>query len=85
MLPELLVIDEMGHDRLELEVTKEAHLLFKVIDQRYNQDKPLIFTTNVEESDWADFLGDPVDQSNHRPHIPPLDHNKDRWAKLPQV
>ena len=31
--PELLVIDEMGHDRLELEVTREAHLLFKVIDE----------------------------------------------------
>lgn len=57
---ELLVIDEMGHDRLELEVTKEAHLLFKVIDGRYNHDKPLIFTTNVEESDWAEFLGDPI-------------------------
>ncbi len=58
--PELLIIDEMGHDRLELEVTKEAHLLFKVIDQRYNQDKPLIFTTNVKEPDWADYLGDPI-------------------------
>lgn len=57
---ELLVIDEMGHDRLELEVTKEAHLLFKVIDGRYNFDKPLIFTTNVEEADWAEFLGDPI-------------------------
>ncbi len=58
--PHLLIIDEMGHDRLELEVTKEAHLLFKVIDQRYNQKASLIFTTNVEETDWADYLGDPV-------------------------
>jgi DNA replication protein DnaC len=58
--PELLVIDEMGHDRLELEVTREAHLLFKVIDERYKQSKSLIFTTNVEEQDWADYLGDPI-------------------------
>lgn len=58
--PELLVIDEMGHDRLELQVTKEAHLLFKVIDQRYKENKSLIFTSNVEEEDWSDFLGDPV-------------------------
>ena len=58
--PNLLIIDEMGHDRLELEVTKEAHLLFKVIDQRYNENASLIFTTNVEEPDWADYLGDPV-------------------------
>lgn len=58
--PELLVIDEMGHERLELEVTKEAHLLFKVINERYNKEKSLIFTTNVEELDWADYLGDPI-------------------------
>jgi DNA replication protein DnaC len=58
--PELLVIDEMGHDRLELQVVKEAHLLFKVIDKRYNNKKSLIFTTNVEEPDWAEFLGDPI-------------------------
>jgi DNA replication protein DnaC len=56
--PELLVIDEMGNDRLELQVVKEAHLLFKVIDKRYNEKKSLIFTTNVEEQDWAEFLGD---------------------------
>lgn len=58
--PELLVIDEMGHDRLELEVTREAHLLFKVIDERYKQRRSLIFTSNVEEPDWADYLGDPI-------------------------
>ncbi len=45
--PELLVVDEMGHDRLELQVTKEAHLLFKVIDGRYNSIiKFLIFQVN---------------------------------------
>lgn len=58
--PDLLLIDEMGHDRLELEVTKEAHLLFKVINERYNKEKSLIFTTNVEEQDWAEYLGDPI-------------------------
>jgi DNA replication protein DnaC len=61
--PELLLIDEMGHDRLELQVVKEAHLLFKVIDERYNQNKSLIFTTNIEEPDWAEFLGDPISTS----------------------
>ena len=61
--PELLVIDEMGHDRLELQIVKEAHLLFKVIDKRYNDNKSLIFTTNVEEPDWAEFLGDPITTS----------------------
>ena len=61
--PELLLIDEMGHDRLELQVIKEAHLLFKVIDQRYKENKSLIFTTNIEEPDWPEFLGDPISTS----------------------
>jgi len=61
--PELLLIDEMGHDRLELQVIKEAHLLFKVIDQRYKENKPLIFTSNIEEQDWPEFLGDPISTS----------------------
>lgn len=61
--PELLVIDEMGHDRLELQVVKEAHLLFKVIDKRYNDNKPLIFTSNVDKELWPEFLGDPVTTS----------------------
>jgi len=61
--PQLLVIDEMGHDRLELQVVKEAHLLFKVIDHRYKNNKSLIFTTNIEECDWPEFLGDPVSTS----------------------
>ena len=56
----MLLIDEMGHDRLELQVVKEAHLLFKVIDQRYKENKSLIFTSNIEEEDWPEFLGDPI-------------------------
>ena len=58
--PDLLIIDEMGHDRLELQLTKEAHLLFKVVDERYRDNRSLIFTTNVEENDWAEYLGDPI-------------------------
>jgi DNA replication protein DnaC len=58
--PDLLIIDEMGHDRLELQVTKEAHLLFKVVDERYQLNRSLIFTTNVEEKAWAEYLGDPI-------------------------
>jgi DNA replication protein DnaC len=61
--PELLVIDEMGHDRLELKLVKEAHLLFKVINKRYNDDRPLIFTSNVEKELWPEFLGDPLTTS----------------------
>jgi DNA replication protein DnaC len=59
-LPDLLIIDEMGHDRLELQLTKEAHLLFKVVDERYKFNRSLVFTTNVDENDWAEYLGDPI-------------------------
>jgi len=58
--PDLLIIDEMGHDRMELHLTKEAHLLFKVIDERYKINKSVIFTTNVAENDWAEYLRDPI-------------------------
>ncbi len=59
----------MGHDRLELQVIKEAHLLFKVIDERYKDNKSLIFTTNIEEPDWPEFLGDPISTSAILHHI----------------
>ena len=58
--PQLLLLDEVGHDMLQLEIVKESHLLFKVINRRYNDNKSMIFTTNLAESDWADFLGDPL-------------------------
>jgi len=60
---DLLLIDEMGHDRLELQVVKEAHLLFKVIDERYKLNQSLIFTSNIEEEHWPEFLGDPISTS----------------------
>ena len=50
----------MSHDRVELQVIKEAHFLFRVIDQRYKDNKSLIFTTNIEEPDWPELLGDPI-------------------------
>jgi hypothetical protein len=45
----LRISEVKRHDRLELQVTKEAHLLFKVVDERYQLNRSLIFTTNVEE------------------------------------
>jgi len=31
-----------------------------VIDERYKQNKSLLFTTNVKEQDMAEYLGDPI-------------------------
>jgi len=68
----------MGQDRLELQVVKEAHLLFKVINHRYKDNKPLIFTTNIEEPGWPWFPGDRISTSAilgrifHHPVIVPI-------------
>jgi len=57
--PEILLIDEVGFDRLEQESTRHASLFFKVIDARYGKSSTLM-TTNVDFKDLGDYLGDPV-------------------------
>jgi len=57
--PEILLIDEVGFDRLEQESTRNATLFFKVIDARYGRASTLM-TTNVDFKDLGDYLGDPV-------------------------
>ena len=57
--PEILLIDEVGFDRLEQESTRNASLFFKVIDGRYCKTSTII-TTNIDFKDLGDYLGDPV-------------------------
>jgi DNA replication protein DnaC len=57
--PEILLIDELGFDRLEQQDSKNASLFFKVIDGRYCKGSTLI-TTNIDFKDLGDYLGDPV-------------------------
>ena len=57
--PDILLIDEVGFDRLEQESTRNAALFFKVIDARYGKSSTLM-TTNVDFADLGDYLGDPV-------------------------
>jgi DNA replication protein DnaC len=57
--PEILLIDEVGFDRLEQESARNASLFFKVIDARYGKSSTLM-TTNVDFTDLGDYLGDPV-------------------------
>lgn len=57
--PDMLLIDEIGFDRLEQQDSKNASLFFKVIDGRYCKGSTLI-TTNVDFKDLGDYLGDPV-------------------------
>jgi len=57
--PDLLLIDELGFDRIEQQDTKNASLFFKVIDGRYCKGSTLL-TTNISFKDLGDYLGDPV-------------------------
>ena len=57
--PEILLIDEIGFDRLEQESSRNASLFFKVIDARYCKSST-IMTTNIDFKELGDYLGDPV-------------------------
>jgi DNA replication protein DnaC len=57
--PDILLIDEVGFDRLEQESARNASLFFKVIDQRYCKASTLL-TTNIDFKGLGDYLGDPV-------------------------
>lgn len=57
--PDILLIDEVGFDRLEQHEAKNASLFFKVIDGRYDKKTTLV-TTNVGFKELGDYLGDPV-------------------------
>lgn len=57
--PELLLIDEIGFDRLEQETARNASLFFKVIDGRYGKASTMV-TTNIDFKELGDYLGDPV-------------------------
>ncbi len=57
--PEMLLIDEVGFDRLEQESTRNASLFFKVIDARYCKGTTIL-TTNVDFKVLGEYLGDPV-------------------------
>jgi DNA replication protein DnaC len=57
--PEILLIDEVGFDRLEQHDARNACLFHKVIDGRYCKGSTII-TTNIDFKELGDYLGDPV-------------------------
>lgn len=50
---DVLVVDEMGYLNLRPEQT---NIFFKLMEERYRQ-RPTIITTNLDYSEWANFLG----------------------------
>ena len=59
--PQVLLIDEIGFDRLEQEEAshRNASLFHKVIDGRYCKGSTMA-TTNIDFQALGDYLGDPV-------------------------
>ena len=57
--PEVLLIDEIGFDRLEQESSRNASLFFKVIEGRYCKHSTIL-TTNIDFATLGKYLGDPV-------------------------
>ena len=57
--PDILLIDEVGFDRLEQQDAYNANLFHKVIDGRYCK-KTTMLTTNIDFKELGDYLGDPV-------------------------
>ena len=53
--PHVLVIDEMGYLGYG---PGAADVLFQVVDQRYHQGKPILFTTNKPLAQWGRVLHD---------------------------
>lgn len=54
--PELLLVDDLGYDPLEQEHTREAQLLYKVLEARHGR-RSTIITSNLSVEDWASYLG----------------------------
>jgi DNA replication protein DnaC len=59
LTPEILLIDEVGFDRLEQHDARNACLFHKVIDGRYCKGSTIV-TTNIDFKELGDYLGDPV-------------------------
>ena len=59
---DLLVIDEVGLDQPERQLTKtsDASLFYKVMAARYAAAQSCVITTNIAWDQWGDYLGDEV-------------------------
>jgi DNA replication protein DnaC len=57
--PDVLLIDELGFDRLERHDQRVSNLFLKVIEGRYAKASTLI-TINIDFEQLGDYLGDPL-------------------------
>jgi DNA replication protein DnaC len=51
---DLLVCDELGYLNI---LPEQTNVFFRLMEERYNQHRATIITTNLEYADWAKLLG----------------------------
>lgn len=54
---QLLIIDEVGLDRTELDRSRDAQLFYKVVQSRCDRGASTVITTNLEWDHWDTSLG----------------------------
>lgn len=52
-----LVIDEIGRTESPMTATVEKHCLYRIINERYNNRLPTVFTSNFSQKDFIAYLG----------------------------
>jgi len=73
---DLLVVDEMGYLNLRPEQT---NIFFKLMEERYGSRRATIITTNLDYSEWTNFLGNKalvdalLNRLRHRCHTVRID------------
>lgn len=55
-LPTLLLVDDLGYDTIEQEQSRDAQLLYKVLEARHGK-RSTIVTSNLPAEKWAEYLG----------------------------
>lgn len=56
--PDLLIIDDLGTEKVEIVHGQGAALFFKVINKRHG-NKSTIITSNLDTDKWSEHFGDP--------------------------
>jgi len=51
---DLLICDELGYLNI---LPEQTNVFFRLMEERYNQHRPTIITTNLEYADWTKLLG----------------------------
>jgi len=87
VLPQLLIIDEVGLDRPERDTARDAQLFYRVVSARYDHQRSTVITSNIPWDRWGEALGDDLatvailDRLIHHGHLLNIDGRSYRAAQ----